>query len=371
MKKLVMFLAELLTLNMLLTGCYSYKDLNRVVFATSVVIDEDGAGNPILYIEAFQPVRMSNKESGKGERLLFRSTGKTIFEAIRDADVSTSYKINFTQNKAVIFTKRAAESGIDKYMDIFDRSVEFIIRQYVYVYLGDVQRLLNAKLKDNQYIGLYLVDLIHNEAGTPRTVEKNINDYFNQRLLGSGVSLVTVIDLKGQQLEDKLEVNGAVVLKHDKYADYLPKNAGMKYNLLTNKLSAGSLEVDNPDSKKAFITLEISSSNTNTKLVYGNDKITLYKNIDVRVSLLEAQKAFTASEESLNKLKSIAEYNVKSLCTDFFNEYKKKGLDIFCIQEEFQRRYPKEKPIPDIIKKTELVLLVNIQIQDTVATQDF
>lgn len=369
MKKIIIIL--ILMLSSMLTGCFNYRDLNRVVFSTSVVVDVNDDGSPILYIEAFKPLRGSGKDSGKGERLLFMAKGKTILEAIRDADLSTSYKLNFTQNKAVIFTKKSAEYGIDNFIDIFDRAQEFLSRQYVFVYFGETEKLLKAKLKDEEYIGLHLADLIQNQGTSSRTVEINIHDYYNQRLIGDDVSLVTVIDIKKGQPEEKLEVNGAVVVKNDKMVSYLQKQDGQKYNFLMNNIVSGTLEPENPEDKNKFVTLEILRSKTRTKLTYKNNRILLKKEIDIKTTFAETQKSIKFNQSELNKIKASAEFNVKSLCTQLFDEYKKNGLDIFQIQEEFERQYPKEKKIDDIIKKTDIQIEVNLQIEGTLNTMDF
>ncbi len=73
---------------------------------------------------------------------------------------------------------------------------------------------------------------------------------------------------------------------------------------------------------------------------------------------------------SLGELKVSTENNIKKFCLDFFNEYKKKQLDIFDIQEEFHRKYPKEK-VKSIMEITDLELQVNVSIDDTLDIFDF
>ncbi len=371
MKKIMIVSILILASMLTLTGCFNYKDLNRVVFSTSVVVDIDDDGNPILYIEAFKPLRGAGKGSEKGERLLFKAKGKTLLEAIRDADLSTSYKLNFTQNKALIFTQKSALYGIDNFIDIFTRSEEFLIREYVFVYFGDTEKLLKTKFKDEEYIGLYLADLIQNQGASSRTVELNLYDYNNQRLTGSRINLVTVIDMKKDQPQDKLEVNGAVVMKDDKMVSYLQKQEGQKYNFLMNNIVLGTLEPENPVDKNKYVTLEILRSRTRTSLSYKNSKVILKKTIDIKTSLSEAQKKIRFSQDNIDKLKANAEYNVRTFCTGLFKDYEKMGLDIFGIEEEFARKYPKEKLPDNIIMNTELQIEVNVQIEGSSVLNDF
>jgi len=76
------------------------------------------------------------------------------------------------------------------------------------------------------------------------------------------------------------------------------------------------------------------------------------------------------SKDSLRELQVSTENNIKKFCMDFFNEYKKKQLDIFDIEEEFHRKYPKEK-VNNIMEISDLDLQVNVKIDDTLDIFDF
>jgi spore germination protein KC len=54
-----------------MTSCFSYKDVNKVLFATSLIIDVDDDGNPLLYVETFKGARGTTPE-GTDERIIFK-----------------------------------------------------------------------------------------------------------------------------------------------------------------------------------------------------------------------------------------------------------------------------------------------------------
>ncbi len=117
-----------------------------------LIIDVDDNGNPILYAEAFKGVR--GQPEGMDERILFKGKGKTMFEAVRDMNATSSYKLNYTQNKVIIFTQKAAEFGLDNFIDFLDRDQELLIRPYIAVYTGDPEKLMKLKIIQEKYIGL-------------------------------------------------------------------------------------------------------------------------------------------------------------------------------------------------------------------------
>lgn len=368
MKKIILTL--ILIISLLLNGCQSYNDVNRLLFVTSVIVDIDKDNMPIIYLEAFKPTRTAQSGSESGERLLFKGTGKTIFEAIRDAHLSSSLKFNFTQNKVVMFTQRAAKYGIDNYLDTFDREQEFLIRPYIAVLLSSPDDFLNSKIKAEEYIGIYLKDLIDNEGASSRAVKLPINEYLSKRLIGSKTNIVTAIDLKKGQLENIIEVRGGAIIKNDKMVEFMPKDDGLGYNFLMNNLNTGSLEITNPDNGNKFVSLRILRNRTYTNITYDGKVILLHKKINLKTSIVDVQNKLEFNNNQLEKIKMKSIQNIENACNRIFNKYKEEGLDIFCVQEEMERKYPKVK-IDNALKITELELDINEVIEGSPDTQSF
>lgn len=356
------FISLIVLICFLFTSCYNYNDINKVLFVTGVIIDIDRGNTPIVYLEAFKPSRSAQAKSEKGEKLIFRYTADTVFEAIRDMNLVSSYKFNFTQNKVVVITERAAEQGIDSIIDLFDRDQESSLRQYMIVYLGDPENLIKMKLKEEEYIGTFLNDLITNEGASARVVYTNFNDYLNQRSIGSKISLLTAIGEKENAMEPKIEVKGSVVMQDDKMVEFIPKSDGEKYNLLMNEIKKGTLEEFNPEHINKFVTLEILKSKTKTDMYYDGNILYLNKNINVKTSLGEVQKKMKFNDKTINEISKIAEKSIEDKCTDFFNENKEKNLDMFGIEEEFNRKYPKEDS-KDIFSKTKINVDAHVYIE--------
>ena len=364
------YIIFLLTITMLLSGCFSYSDINKVLFVTSIVIDVDDNNNVVLYLESFLPFRSSSNQSAKGERILFKGSGKTVYEVMKDVNLTSSYKLNYTQNRAIIFTKKAAEYGIDNFIDAFNRQQELLIRPYVLVYLGDTEKLMKLKLKEEEYIGVFINNLINNQQSSSRTVQVHLNNFLIDRNLGSKTTVVTTLSLAKDQIEEKLKADGGTIIKNDKFAGVLDKQDGEKYNFLINNVKEGTLEPENPDKKGKFITLDISDSNTKTTLEYDGKKIHLNKTINTKVAIADVQDKFDINKSNIGKLQDNAEQNIKKLCMDLFEKYKKDKLDIFHIQEEFERKYPEEK-LENAIEKTDINVQVNVKIRDTLERFDF
>ena len=352
-----------------MTSCFSYKDINKVLFISALVIDADNTGNPILYAEAFKGVRGTSPQ-GTDQRILFKSTGKTMFEAVRNMSVTSSYKLNYTQNSAIIFTQKAAEFGVDDFIDFMDRDQELLIRPYIAVYQGDPEKLMKANITEDKYIGTFMVQLIENIGASSRAVKLSLNEFYSQRKIGDKTNVVTIIDIPKDSLEEKLEVNGGAVIKDDKMVSVLQRDEGLGFNFLMNSILGGTLEVTNPCDINKFVTLEILKSKTKTEISYDDNIVHLKKKIKVKVDLAEAQKSIIITKENINKIEEQSEENILKACNNLFAKYKALNMDIFDITEQFHAKYPKIKS-DDIINKTELKVEVEVEIMNTGTVKNF
>lgn len=62
MKKTIIILSISLFLSFFVMGCFQYKDINRTLFATAIVIDIDNSENTVVNVEAFVSSRGDQPE---------------------------------------------------------------------------------------------------------------------------------------------------------------------------------------------------------------------------------------------------------------------------------------------------------------------
>lgn len=368
MKKI--FLCIIILSTIFFNGCFNYIDMDKVIFATAVAIDIDEQDSPIVYVEAYKASRGGKASSGKGQRVLFKGSAKTVFEALRDINLSSSYKINYSQIKGVIFTQRAAEKGLDTFIDVFTRGQEFVIRSEIVIFNGDPSSLMNIKLKEQDYIGLFIHDLIYNIRASSRGVVTSLNDFLNRNYEKGSCVAVTMVEIKKEQMEEKIEVGDASLIKNYKMIGKLKRDQGEAYNFLIDNIRGGTMEVTNPEYPDQFVTLEILKSKTENRIYYDGKRIHVRKLINTKASITEVQKGINLSQEALKGLEKNAEANIKKQCTRLFEQYKKRDIDIFGITEDFHRKYPRDN-LNDIIGITELEIEPHVHIEGSTNITDF
>ncbi|MGH4050713.1 MAG: Ger(x)C family spore germination protein [Clostridium sp.] len=347
----------------IMTSCFSYRDVNKLLFVTGIIIDVDQANNPIIYAEAYKGIRAVTP-GGSDERIIFKGTGKTIFEAVRNMNATSSYKLNYTQNKAIIFTQKAAEYGLDNFVDFLYRDQELLIRPSIVIYRGDPEKLIKINIAQEKYIGFFLMHLIENVGASSRALKLSLNDFYNQRNMGDKTNVIPIIDIPKDDLEERLEINGGAVVKDDKMVSVIETNEGQGFNFLMNNVASGTLEITNPNDINKFVTLEILKSKTKTEVSYEDNSIHLKKKIKVNVNFAGAQKSIDLTKENINKIQDKSEENILKSCNGLFQKYKVLNMDIFDITQQFYNKYPKIK-IEDIMNETDLKVEVEVKIMNT------
>ena len=113
---------------------------------------------------------------------MFEGRGKTALEALRDVNVVSSNDLNFSQVRAYIFTEEAARKSVKKYLDLINNDQQLSFKPYMFVFKGDVKSLLDLTNDDEEYLGLYLNELIENNYKNGKVIKANVNDYLSHSL---------------------------------------------------------------------------------------------------------------------------------------------------------------------------------------------
>jgi len=196
MRKRIILIIMILSTSFFTTSCFNYADINRTMFVTSMLINIDNDNNVTLYVENFVPSRGDTLEVGKENKSIQISSGSNLYDAARNLRLNSSFTINYTQCRAIIFTTKAASFGIDNFIDLFDRGQELPQRSYVFITPSDPEKILKVEMKEEKFVGIFLSELAENMVKTPHGTALRIDEFFNNRLLGSKVNVINLIELK-------------------------------------------------------------------------------------------------------------------------------------------------------------------------------
>lgn len=367
--KKLLSISMIFIFSILLTGCFNYNDINKVSFATSTIFDEDDSGNIVIYVDCVKSYRSANESSDKGRRIIYRGSGKTASEALRDVNLASSYELNYSQNRAYIFTEKASKKGIEKYLNLINNNQEFQIKPDIFIYFGNIDDLLKVTSNDEEHLGLYLEDLVHRNKRNPKAIRANISDYFNNTMNEEDIYIVGNINIRKDALDEKIEIGGGSIMENNTLVERMDGDEAMNYNLLMKEITSGTLEFKNPQSGEGYVVLQVLGSEVKTNLRREDGKNILEKKIDIKASIAETQEKLLISKDVVKEIKELNQSKIEEELLETFNKYKSKGLDIFQGRRILEMNY--ENNIQDnYLENLDLDIKVDLIIEGTSLIKD-
>jgi len=343
-------------------GCFNYTDINKVTFATSIIFDISEDNQIIVYVDSVKPYRSTNESSDKGRRIIYKGQGVSTIDALTDVNLASSFEINYSQNRAYIFTERAAVSGIEKFLNLIENNQQFQVKPYMYVYYGDIDDLLETTSNDEEYLGLYLEDLVAKNDASPRAINANINDYLNSALMEENTYIIGDIALREDALDKKIEIGGGAILKENKLVDKMDSKQARGYNILMNNLYNGVIDINNPQDDGGLLSFKILGTSIKTDLEVKDEEIIFIKDIYIKASLVEVENNFNMNREAIKLIKSNKEKNLEKELKNLFDTYKEKNLDVFDVKRILNVNYPK-LTFENALSKTNIKVNVHLDFQ--------
>lgn len=339
---------------LLLSGCWSRRELNELMIVLGVGMDwEDGE-----YVVSFQVVNPSeisalNRSGQRPPATLYQGRGKTPFEAARSVTAEAPRKVYLGHLQIYVIGEKLARRGISKFMDNTLRDNEMRMDFNLVIAKGmkaqDVLKLFTPLERLPTQSMLH--SLKTSEKSWAPTVSVNVDDMLNKLSSEGNELAITGIQLLGSQKKARHKENietfqpasrfrymGIAVFKKDKLIGWLNEKESKGYTDITDKLDSTSLEL--PCGEQTYIGIEIISSRSRIemKIVDGKPEANvsvrteanvvdrMCKDVDLRdPAVLERLQG-----EIVKVMKGNAEASVKkakSLKSDVFGFGSKLGQD--------------------------------------------
>lgn len=360
MKKII--IAIIIAPSVIFAGC-GYRDINNLSLVIATYVDYDESNNnAIVYIEAFKPLRSSSTQAESDTKIYLKGTGKTISGALNNISLSSDYKLDFSQNKIIIYSKKLAQHGFDNFVDRFDRRQDFPYTAYIAIYDGESNTLFATDIKQEKYMSIFLRHLFMNANLNYSGFVTDIHQFFNRRFIGNHINVLPIILTNIQSGSTGMTINKYAVIKNYKLIGELSREEAFTLNLLTANKKIGYIETTNPVSSDTYITLNISKKNLKTNIQYDDNKIRVKKEITIHTSLWEVQGGLNLTKQNIKQIECNAEAEITEKAMKLFEDYKKNNIDILNVTDEFNRKYQFKSM--DILNNSFLELKVNVTVDN-------
>lgn len=332
MRKKAVLAVLCILLLFLLSGCWNYRGLNEIDIVSGMAVDMDPYTGE--YKVVFETVDVSNVKTGGPKPKLVESTGKTIFDAARNAKKRSEKKLYFGNNQILIISEELAKSGhIEHLIDWFLRDAE--LRETAHVIVSQEKtaaELLRVKGTSNPIVSYEIENLVMDDETVTSSTNNILLYQIYNTLHTEGKSLalpVLHITLNDKDLAS--ETNGVAVFKDKNMLGYLSPEESKYFLFVINEVKGGILTLSLKGEATDDVALEISQNKTQQNFSVEDGKLKFTVDAETRVYLGEIAEEFDSlDKEAVTSLEAAAGAKLKQEMENIIKKVQTEyGSDIF------------------------------------------
>lgn len=330
-KKIIICLLILFT-TFTSTSCWNYKDLNKSRLVAGLCIDFDEINNQYIVTSEIINLATSNKT---GE--LFRSSGKSIFEAIRKCTNKNGRRLIVAHVKIIVISKELANSRLFTILDYLLRDPEY--PSDLYLFVSDTEKAADI---------FELCEKTKNSAGFSFDVTSfNILDSIKNHHIISKFSKIPVWKFAKELYEEckcsylpLLNINtlnninfpfpsGIAVFKNNCIVGTLTHQEAIYHEMLINKLKGGIIPITITDenNRASELSLQVLHSKSKIKPIYENGQLSMTIDIDIEAAVAEISSGSNFLDKNRRPLlvsqsSKFIEHRIDDLLDKLQREYK-------------------------------------------------
>jgi len=340
------YLILLLVSMMLLTGCWSRKELNDYLLVSGIAVDKSG-DQYVVSVQVTDPTQISKKTGGGGNSpiLMYTQKGKSISDALRKMTEILPRELYVGHISVLIISERLAKEGITDVLDYFRRRVQFRTDFNIVVARGpNAESTLKMLTPLEMVSATYLFNSLKTAQNMLAPIKVVKLDELISTLASEGKSAVitgleVTGDFKNGQKMDNLKESvrpitikllGLTVFNGDQLVGWLNEDESRAFNLITNNVSASGFVTECPKGP-GKITYSTIRSKTKLKgsVKEGIPHINIHIRSELSIDEMSCPMDMTSPNAVIDLQRNASSY-IKDLIRDTIDEVQSKyKTDIF------------------------------------------
>lgn len=327
----------------LLTGCWSAKELNESGLVAGVGFDCN-RHKYVLTAQILQPGKLTPKAKGKSETAVFiaSSTGKTVFQAIRNFPDHISRKLFWSHCRLFVIGRDLAKESVTQTLDWFYRNQE--LRPLSYVALAEHKAIDLRRIKTHlepipAYEFANAIDSLADMSNAPIVTLKDFMKW-TASPIGAAYLPILSVHRKGE-----LSISGTGVFLHDRLVGTLNTDESRSLLSLIGQVKSGTLvipalEQHGTQSTNEFMTFEIMGAHTSkeVRVHFGNP--TVIYHIHYVVDIADDPSRVAHTKQEYQALTLMSERQIKSQILTCIGQLKGYHADIIGAGDAIHRANP-------------------------------
>ncbi len=373
MNKFFCLLLTIILTTIFLTGCWNYKEVDKLSLMAGLAVDKSSSGNGYEITAEIIDVSSSDK-SPTFNSVRIQSEGLTIFDGIRNM-INTSAKVLYWSHATtVIVSKEVAKDGILPIIDWIIRDSEPRLSIYIIVSKENTAKeILSSKSLSTKIRSFEIKDMIVSNKRLSKIPNTQVHDLYNAILAKGFYPVIPTVSEALSENQLTMILSGGAILKGDALAGFIDLDDVKNHLFVRNKVEGGLLTVnltENNSKPKPDVTLEIFNNKTNITPILSNGELSMDVQIKTEAGIGELDTNIDIMNKTdLEKIKMASE---SSLEKDIGGTIKKvqeaPGLDIFGFGNAVKENMPElwkeiENDWDEIFKELKVNVKADIHIR--------
>jgi spore germination protein KC len=308
MKKRILYVV-CLSLTLLTFGCYDTYEPTGLGVIDSVVYDKTEDGGFRVYTEFIKFASTQDGGGGIKSFIVVTGEGDTVRQAVLDTSSTMELRIYGGHNRVRFISEAFAREGVAPLLDYIIRDYITDERARMVVIKGpEPEKIYEASTSLSKSTGMYLarMDKTHKDETSMSVFVSTLQFIRDCHTKGKNPVMGTIEIQKMEPAEGEPSAQGGeseggggskgeqydiiyeglAAFKGTKLAGYFDGVETRAYNILTNNLSRGSLNIDY---RGGQLVLEIYKSNGKIKTTVDGSNIAIDVSVSMKLDLLSAE----------------------------------------------------------------------------------
>lgn len=364
MKRKGVFLLLMMTITVLLSSCWSKKELTDLAIVSAVGIDKTKDGRYHLTLQIINPGNVAGGLQGGGGGTqsppvtIYSTSGDNLAEASRRASGRISRRLYYAHtNLVVVGEKLAREEGINTLMDAMDRDPEFRATSSLVIANGSTAADLVKTLTSVDKIpaNKILKTLEFTQRKWGENIKVSLQDVMKGLETSGGSTLVSGFRLVGnpqqaQRLDNlqesapeaTLRASGIAVLKQGKLVDWLYGKPARGTVWILDKIQGTDINI-NWEGKKEAIAYQTVRQKTSVsaQVKNGQPHISIHTRVEGDLGEMEVPVDIT-NPKVITKIEQSVRKEIKKELKTAIERAQKNKTDILGFGEVVHRSRPNQ-----------------------------
>lgn len=346
--------AIIITLSVLLSGCWDNVEIDELFIVTGVALDTAETLENIDLTVQIGQIKQSSRgsaqsgssggsggESQEGEFLTFQTTTDTILKGVSEFNRDSRHKLMMHHNQALLFGADLAAQGIQKHLDYFLRDQQARLEVPVIVVDGRADEILKTPLKEEEISGVYIAGMFEDLSKISIKYRERLVDFISKLLDDSTAPVAPMLKIEESGQNKEIVLSGFAVFKGDRMVGSISNAETLGYIFAMDKVKSCEFPIKDNEGQAV---LHIVSLKTQRKVkIDENGKVSAALKVAATVHLGE-QHGFEniPSKQKLDYISELAQEELKNAILTTFYATQFMQTDIYGFGLSVYQKYPKK-----------------------------